>query len=159
MIKIRTIVADGEQYDIYDYECMLESEVIGLIETLDFEVIKTKSEEDIIYKLIDITGANLGNIEDEEFYTVEQMVDRLENYWLDHHISFEGWYCTEELDRKNNREVKVIKMTMEKYMEQYGEQYNEGELFDYPLEELDYIVEDTDISTVALIGDRLYEID
>lgn len=154
MIQVRQLEKDGEIYEIYNLEVMTNKEIISLIEQMDFEVVK----ENFKYKLIDTTGANLGNIEDEEYYSIDGLVDRLENYWFDFHISFEGWYFTEELDRKNNREVKVIKMTMEKYMEQYGEQYNEGELFDYPLEELDYIISDTDIEKVALIEDRLYEI-
>lgn len=56
------------------------------------------------------------------------------------------------------REVKVIKMSIEEYMENHREEYEEGNLFDYPLDELDHIVNDTDIEVVALIGDRLYEI-
>lgn len=56
------------------------------------------------------------------------------------------------------REVKVIKMSMEEYMKNHREEYEEGNLFDYPLEELDHIVNDTDIEVVALIGDRLYEV-
>lgn len=56
------------------------------------------------------------------------------------------------------REIKVIQMTVVEYMKNYKEEYEEGNLFDYPLDELDHIVNDTDIEVVALIGDRLYEI-
>lgn len=56
------------------------------------------------------------------------------------------------------REVKVIQMTIVEYMKSYKEEYEEGNLFDYPLDELDHIANDTDIEVVALIGDRLYEI-
>lgn len=56
------------------------------------------------------------------------------------------------------RKIQIQKMTIKEYMDKYGIQYEEGELFDYPLDELDYIIEDTDIEKLALIDDRLYEI-
>ena len=56
------------------------------------------------------------------------------------------------------REVKVIKMTKEAYMNQYGNEYNEGNLFDYPFNEMDHIVNDTEITVVAFIDDRLFEV-
>ena len=56
------------------------------------------------------------------------------------------------------RKIQIQKMTIKEYMDKYSIQYEEGELFDYPLDELDYIIEDTDIEKLALIDDRLYEI-
>ena len=56
------------------------------------------------------------------------------------------------------RKISIQNMDLEKYMSMYGYDYNEGNLFDYPIEELDYILNDTDIANLALIDNRLYEI-
>lgn len=57
------------------------------------------------------------------------------------------------------RQVKVMIMTKEEYMNVYGDRHEEGELFDYPLEEMSYILLDTKIEKLALIEGRLYEIE
>lgn len=57
------------------------------------------------------------------------------------------------------REVKVVNMTLEEYMKGHKDEYDEGNLFDYPLEEIDHILNHTEIEAVALIGDRLYELE
>ena len=56
------------------------------------------------------------------------------------------------------KELKIIEMSEEKYFELYGEQYEEGDLWDYPLDEIEYIIHNTNIEKVALINNRLYEI-
>lgn len=51
----------------------------------DFSVYKTKDDSGrTIYKLEDLQKANLGNIEDEEFYNVDEVVDRLNIYYNDY---------------------------------------------------------------------------
>lgn len=57
-----------------------------------------------------------------------------------------------------DRVVQVVIMDQEEYMEKHGEEYDKGELWDYPLEELEHIIVDTDINKVALIDDRLFEL-
>lgn len=56
------------------------------------------------------------------------------------------------------RQLKVIKMNKEDYFKKYGDAYEEGNLFDYPFNEIDHIINDTDIEVVALIEDRLFEV-
>ena len=56
------------------------------------------------------------------------------------------------------KKLNIVTMTLNEYMKAYGEEYNDGNLFDYPIEELEYIMQDTDIEKVALIDGRLYEI-
>lgn len=42
------------------------------------------AEEEEVYQLIDTTGANLGNIESEVFYSMEGIADRLDIYYNDY---------------------------------------------------------------------------
>ena len=56
------------------------------------------------------------------------------------------------------RKISIQTMNLDEYMSKFKYEYNEGELFDYPLEELDYILSDTDIESLALIDNRLYEL-
>lgn len=56
------------------------------------------------------------------------------------------------------RKINIVKIKLEEYLALYGTEYDEGNLFDYPFEELDYIVNETDINNLAIIGNRLYEI-
>ena len=56
------------------------------------------------------------------------------------------------------KELKIIEMSEEKYFELYGEQYEDGDLWGYPLDEIEYIIHNTNIEKVALINNRLYEI-
>lgn len=58
-----------------------------------------------------------------------------------------------------SRNVSVVIMSLKQYYKKYGMDYKNGDLTDYPLEELDYIIQDTDIEKVALIGNRLFEIE
>ena len=53
----------------------------------DFDVYKMKNANgETIYKLVDDQGANLGNIESEEFHSVDDIVDRLDIYYNDYLI-------------------------------------------------------------------------
>ena len=56
------------------------------------------------------------------------------------------------------KNLEIIEMSEEKYFELYGEQYEDGDLWDYPLDEIEYIIHNTNIEKVALINNRLYEI-
>lgn len=53
--------------------------------------------------------------------------------------------------------MQIIKMNMEEYLERFGLQYEDGELWDYPLEEMEYILENNECTKYALIENRLYE--
>lgn len=55
--------------------------------------------------------------------------------------------------------LKVYKITEEEYERTlFSKGIDKEDLWDYPLEEIEHIVNDTDIEEVALIGDRLYEL-
>lgn len=56
------------------------------------------------------------------------------------------------------KDIRIIKMTMEEYLATYKEEYESGEVWDYPLEELEYVIENSECKKVALIENRLYEI-
>lgn len=56
-----------------------------------------------------------------------------------------------------NRTVNIKIMTEEEYMNLYKQEYDNGTYFDYPLEELGYILESTEINSLALINNRLFE--
>lgn len=57
------------------------------------------------------------------------------------------------------RILKVYKMNSNDYDRAlFIRGHDKEELWDYPLEEIDHILNDTDIEEVALIGDRLYEL-
>ena len=49
----------------------------------DYEIVKNEDGEKVI-KLIDLQGANLGDIETEEFYSSLEVVDRLNIYYHDY---------------------------------------------------------------------------
>lgn len=50
----------------------------------DYEVGYSDEFEKPCYKLIDLQGANLGDIEDDEFFGIDGIVDRLEIYYDDY---------------------------------------------------------------------------
>lgn len=56
------------------------------------------------------------------------------------------------------KRLTIITMALEDYMDNCGEEYEEGNLFDYSIEELEHIMYHTNISKVALIDGRLYEL-
>ena len=47
----------------------------------DYEVGYSDEFEKPCWKLIDLQGANLGGIEDDEFFSIDGIVDRLEIYY------------------------------------------------------------------------------
>lgn len=50
-----------------------------------------------------------------------------------------------------------MSMGMEEYRANYGESYDNGELWDYPIEELDYLLDRNDEMVYVLIDGRIYE--
>lgn len=52
----------------------------------------------------------------------------------------------------------INKMDKKEYMETYGEMYDNGDLWDFPQEELSYLMENNEHKQYALIEDRLYEL-
>lgn len=56
-----------------------------------------------------------------------------------------------------DRNVNIKIMSKKEYMNLYGQEYNDGTYFDYPLCELEYIIESTEINNLALIENRLFE--
>lgn len=55
------------------------------------------------------------------------------------------------------KKLEIITMTKEEYFKEYGSDYEDGMLWDYPLEELDHLLEDGTVEVYALIEGRLYE--
>lgn len=57
------------------------------------------------------------------------------------------------------KKLVVYQMNKEEYERTlFAKKIDKDELWDYPLDEVDHIINDTDIEEVALIGDRLYEL-
>ena len=50
----------------------------------DYEVEQSKEFDGSCYKLVDLQGAYLGDIGDDEFFDIETMVDRLDIYYDDY---------------------------------------------------------------------------
>lgn len=75
-----------------DYYCDLKRvDIKRIILDMDFDLIEIKQKHksslsNHYYKLIDMQGANLGNIEDEVFHSLVDIMDRLENYLNDYGI-------------------------------------------------------------------------
>ena len=65
---------------------LIDEEKIALINEVDFNVIK---QDNGLYRLDDIQGANLASIEYERFPSLDSIIDRLSNYWNDYCILFE----------------------------------------------------------------------
>ena len=50
----------------------------------DYEVVQSEEFDGPCWKLTDLQYANLGNIEEEEFFDIVSIVDRLETYYDDY---------------------------------------------------------------------------
>ena len=57
------------------------------------------------------------------------------------------------------RKIEIIAMNFDDYMEKYGYYYEAGELWDYPLSEIDYLLCESESTRFALVDDRLYEVE
>ncbi|XZH79058.1 hypothetical protein ACSW8S_19505 (plasmid) [Clostridium perfringens] len=79
-------VIDGEEWNKYKFSELSDEEKISLINEVDFNVIK---QDNGLYRLDDIQGANLASIEYERFPSLDSIIDRLSNYWNDYCILFE----------------------------------------------------------------------
>ena len=85
-------------------------------------------------------------------------VDRAPGWCSNEHIYYAKNMNTFGGILKMSRELTIIKMSFEHYMEKYGYYYEAGELWDYPLSELDYLLSETESTKFALVDNRLYEI-
>lgn len=54
--------------------------------------------------------------------------------------------------------ISIVSFTLEKYMGMFKGKYDNGELFDYPMEEFNYIKENIKPTRLALVEDRLYQL-
>ena len=58
------------------------------LDMIEFKLIKDKDEEGKdCYHLIDLQGADLGNISEEEYYSADEIIDRMEIYEEDYIIN------------------------------------------------------------------------
>lgn len=89
---IRGYYSKDEAQDIFDngtrvyiYKELTEEDKLKLIEEIEFKVEKVDGDT---YKVIDKTGENLGNIKEQVFANIDEIMDRLENYFNDYDMSF-----------------------------------------------------------------------
>lgn len=82
--KINPIYTD-EDDEVYRYSDLTDEDKIKLLGFVDFKLL---TNEDGTYRLKDLQGGNLANIESEIFETIDDAVGRLETYWNDYHIYF-----------------------------------------------------------------------
>lgn len=80
---------EGNLWRVYELDKLDDNSKKKLIEEFDFEIKTIKDNGETIYKLVDVQEANLGDIESEEFETLDGIIYRLENYWDDYNIKFE----------------------------------------------------------------------
>lgn len=67
----------------WDYKAVLE-----ILTDMDFELlVGTNEDGDLVLKLHDVQGANLGGIEAEEFNDFDEVIDRLDMYFYDYIVS------------------------------------------------------------------------
>lgn len=55
--------------------------------------------------------------------------------------------------------IRIIRMTEELYNTIYAKEIEEGSLWDYPVDELDHLLDDEENKVYALINGRLFETD
>ena len=72
-----------------------------ILEVYDFQIMIDINENlENVFRLIDIQKGNLGGIEQEEFYTLSDIIDRLDSYHQD--------YVYTPLEIKKNNNEKII---------------------------------------------------
>lgn len=77
---------NGEEFEMYRLDMLTDSDKLNLIGLLEFDVVRQKENNILEYRLVDLQGANLGGIEDETFYSIDSIIDRLDIYWEDYKI-------------------------------------------------------------------------
>lgn len=80
-------LVNTEYGDLYDFPVYIKDSLdyedkLSIIESLDFKVVKENGS----YRLIDLQGANLANIENETFENLDKILDRLDLYLYDYQI-------------------------------------------------------------------------
>lgn len=91
---------------LINYDILLDSDKESIINSMEFSINKnairtnteSNDEDDLgkpCWKLIDLQGGNLANIEADEFYVgdYDAIMDRLDNYYHDY-----GYYFLHELE-------------------------------------------------------------
>lgn len=94
---------------LINYDVLLDSDKESIINSMEFSINKnairtdteTNDEEDLgkpCWKLVDLQGGNLANIEADEFFVddYDAILDRLDNYYHDY-----GYYFLYELETLN----------------------------------------------------------
>ena len=71
-----------------------------ILEVYDFQIMIDINENlENVFRLIDIQKGNLGGIEQEEFYTLSDIIDRLDSYHQDY------VYTPLEIKKNNNEKI------------------------------------------------------
>lgn len=93
----------------WDYKVVEE-----VLDLMEFELLVSKNEDgDLILKLHDLQGANLGDIESEEFDDLNQVMDRLS-----------GAYCTDYIEEPLCEEFENEIEDWENYIDLYNQIMN-----------------------------------
>ena len=80
---------EGEDIiSVYEYDSLSDKFKEFLIKELDFKLKINKKNKNGIYSLKDMQNANYGDIESERFQTLDEVIDRLSNYFPDYNIEF-----------------------------------------------------------------------
>ena len=86
------------------------------LSTLDFELVWNKDG----WSLVDLQGANLGDIESDRFFTAGDIIERLDTYISDYFLHDEEWgnydSCEEALEKYPDHPCKnVLELIMYHY--------------------------------------------
>lgn len=117
----------------------------------DFGVYKVRDKSGkVFYKLEDFQSANLGNIEDEKFYSIDDIVDRLDIYYRDYLLEDIEFQLDELAQTVGDESIETKWYDLKSYKDMYDYLQNIQETycqsdnssvdFTYKLEYLYYIV-------------------
>lgn len=101
-----------------------------VLDYMDFELLVTKNESgDIVLKLHDLQGANLRNIENEEFETLDEVMARLDGAYCDDYFR-NDLYGTFNLECDTDEEaVNTLLRLPEEETKEYSWDINAVRLF------------------------------
>ena len=132
----------------------------GMLELMEFTVVKSKHPDDGKYALYDMQGANLGGIEDDSFDSAMQMVDRMDAYIDDYFLR-----PIEEIAEESKIEIPDDVSTVEDFVKWYNQHKDEKEFkeafsqSDWDFKVLDMIANHIDEVDLDKVYDKYYKDD